>query len=172
MRAISQHTVLHDDINELMDLIREHYEVIEHVEDIIFCDMRKEKGCINSKCMFFKFVSLGVIDGEDRCHFSRNNSTQADKFNYLLLAKYKLKNHKRITKLLKILRKKIPEEVSRYRFRNKCLFSHIDIDMDHKEIFVVWNRYDETICENVHYINIKLRDNKMPFFKALRLGEI
>ena len=112
---------------------------------------------------------------EDRCSFSRNNSARVDKFNYLLLAKYKLKSHERILELIEILNKKIPKEVPRYRFKDKCIFSHIDIDVYKKEIIVVWKRYDapiEIFNENVHHVNIKLRDNKMPFFEALKLGEI
>lgn len=175
MRAIIQHKILHDDIIELMDLLRGHYEVIKHVENIIFCDMTRKKGCLNSSCMFFKFVPFNIIHGEDRCSFSRNNWAHADKSNYLLLAKYKLKSHERITELIEILNKKIPKEVPRYRFKDKCMFSHIDIDINKKEIIVVWKRYDapiEMINENVHHINTKLRDNKMPFFEALKLGEI
>ena len=63
MRAISQHIILHDDIIELMDLLRGRYEVIKHVEDVIFCDMRRTKGCINSSCMFFKFIPFNIIHG-------------------------------------------------------------------------------------------------------------
>lgn len=173
MIPISQHIVLMDDLHELMDLIRGHYEVVEHVEDKIYCDMRHEVGCINSNCMFFKFVPYGMFLGEDRCYFSRNTTSKAAKINYILLAKYKLRNHERIKELVKILGERIPKQVHRYIIRDKYYFSNIDIDINTKTISVVWqDSVLNTIKEDIHITNKKFRDTRMPFFEALKYMRI
>lgn len=175
MKAISQYTEIRYEILELMDLIRGKFKVINQIEDKIHCNMRNDKGCLGSGCMFFKFVTTSTVDGENRCYFSsKSTSTHCNcSDQYILLAVLKLESYERVEELISILKKKIPKCVKRFRFRDDCRFEDIEIDLERKDISVVWTRHNccgdmEDIIENIHEYNKLLRDSKMPFLEALK----
>jgi len=178
MKAISQHIEVRNDLLELMDLVRGKFKIVNQVEDVIHCKMRNKTRCLGSGCMYFEVVTKNIVERENRCYFSpKSTSTHCDcSDQYILLAILKLESYERIEELISTLTEEIPKHVIRFRFRNKCTLDSIIINPETKDISVMWERYDsrgdlEYTEENIHSCNKLLRDDKMPFFEAFKLGE-
>lgn len=180
MKAISQYLKLRYDVLELMDLIRGKFNVVDQIEDVIHCKMRNKTGCLGSSCMYFKFVPINPVDGENRCYFfpksASNRCNSSDQ--YILLATLKLESYKQVEELILTLSKKIPEHVERFRFRDKCEFDSIEINPITKDIIVVWvrdkyeySRDSDYYEENIHECDKTLQDEKMSRFEAFKRGE-
>ena len=175
MRSISQYSELSDDIIRLKFLLDEKYIPIKDIESVIFCRMRNKSGCLLDMCPHFESLPTSLIHKEDRCSLPMHCGNEAD---FLLLATYKIDKHEEIEKIVIDIQKNISKYVKRWYFRSGCEFRRLHIDMKKKKISVIWEKTHLLPSPSVEYkedvfsASDILTDKKVPFFTALKQGEI
>lgn len=151
-----------DIINQLQDLCgKKDHETLFSIKDVIFCQMKQEKGCDLDECLYHSTCAPTRTTLEGQCNFPSKCESP------ITITKMRAIGHEEITKKFTELSNFISYHVPRYYGRDKCELQDITIDDKTLTVTLTWSTTSRLtpLKEQVHIAPVKLTDKRPTFFE-------